>query len=66
MEKFWLGMAILIALLVSYKCVTDGFSRWAFYYIFALMALFTWGLRRYMRRRMEKHQAFLDEQAKGK
>lgn len=60
MEKFWLTVAILVVILVTFKCFSDSFDRWAFYYIFALLALFTWFIRRIMRRRMEKHNEYLD------
>lgn len=66
MERFWLIVSIVVFLLVTYKCIEEGFDRWAFYYLFVLLALFTWFMRRYMRRRMEKHNAFLSNQQKEK
>lgn len=66
MERFWLVVSIVVFLLVSYKCFDEGFDRWAFYYLFVLLALFTWIVRRYMRKRMEKHNEYLDSQAKKK
>jgi hypothetical protein len=66
MENFWLTVAILVFLLVTYKCISDSFERWRMYYVFVLLALFTWLLRRYMRKRMEKHNRYLDEMAKKK
>ena len=59
MELFWLSMGIIIIVLVTVMCLKESFSSWAIYYIFALMALGTYFMRRFMRKRMEKHQAFL-------
>ncbi|WP_343606409.1 hypothetical protein [Fluviicola sp.] len=62
MELFWLSMGILIIIMVTVMCLKESFSSWAVYYIFALMALGTYLMRRFMRKRMEKHQAFLNSQ----
>jgi cell division protein FtsW (lipid II flippase) len=62
MELFWLAMGIIIIILVTVMCLKENFSSWAIYYVFALMALGTYFMRRFMRKRMEKHQAFLDSQ----
>ena len=60
MELFWLSMGIIIIILVTIMCLKENFSSWAVYYIFGLMALGTYLMRRFMRKRMEKHQAFLN------
>lgn len=62
MELFWLGMSILIFIMVTIMCLKENFASWAVYYAFSLMAFGTYFMRRYMRRRMEKHQAWLNEQ----
>lgn len=64
MQIFWLAIGILVLVVVTYKGITSGFDRWATYYIFALVSFFMFFIRRYMMRRMKKHQAFLDEQKK--
>lgn len=60
MELFWLSMGIIIIILVTIMCLKENFSSWAIYYVFALMALGTYFMRRFMRKRMERHQAFLN------
>lgn len=62
MELFWLSTGIIIVLLVTIMCFKEGFSNWSIYYLFAFMALGTYFMRRFMRRRMEKHEAFLKNQ----
>ena len=66
MEKFWLSIAVLVFVLVSYLCLTVSFERWGIYYIFVVLALFTWLMRRFMRKRMEKHNEYLDSIGKSK
>ncbi len=62
MEIFWFSMAVLIVIVVTGMGIKDGFGTWAIYYLFALMSLGTFTMRRYMRKRMEKHQEFLAQQ----
>ncbi len=62
MELFWLSVGIIIIIMVTVMCLKESFSSWAVYYVFALMALGTYFMRRWMRKRMEKHQAFLESQ----
>lgn len=62
MELFWLSTGVIIIVMVTVMCLKESFSSWAVYYVFALMALGTYFMRRFMRKRMEKHQAFLDSQ----
>lgn len=62
MEIFWFSMAVLIVIVVTGMGFKDGFETWAIYYLFAAMALGTFTMRRYMRKRMEKHQEFLAQQ----
>ena len=65
MELFWLVIGIIIIIMVTVMCLKESFSSWAVYYAFAFMALGTYFLRRYMRKRMEKHQAYLNNQHGG-
>lgn len=62
MEYFWLGAAIVTFVMVTIMCLKEDFTSWAPYYFFSLAALGFYFIRRYMRKRMEKHLAWLHEQ----
>lgn len=62
MLYFWLFTAILIFIVITYLSITEGFKKWAFYYVFALLAFLAFITRRWMMKRMEKHLNFLEEQ----
>lgn len=62
MQYFWLAMAVVITVSVTYMGITEGFNRWSYNYVFAILALFVFLIRRYMMKRMINHQKFLDEQ----
>jgi len=62
MEWFWLSVGFLIIIVVTYMCITEEPDRWAPYYGLCLFAFGTFFLRRYMRKRMEKHLTFLEEE----
>jgi SNF family Na+-dependent transporter len=64
MLYFWLSMFVLITGVVTFMGVQYGFERWYFYYVFALLALLMFVVRRWMMRRMKKHLEFLEEQKK--
>ncbi|MDX1651464.1 MAG: hypothetical protein R3277_03155 [Brumimicrobium sp.] len=66
MQKFWLAMTIVIFIAVTIMGISEGFDKWAFYYIFGLLTLALFFIRRFMMRHMEKHQRFLEEQAENK
>ncbi len=55
MQIFWLVVGVLVTIIVTYKGFVEGFNRWAFYYIFALLAFFVYFIRWYMMKRMAKH-----------
>jgi uncharacterized membrane protein YcaP (DUF421 family) len=65
MLKFWLIVAIVIPIVVTYLCITDSFKLWGSYYVFSIIALFMYFTRRWMMKRMEKHLKFLEEQKKS-
>ena len=65
MLKFWLIVAIIIPIVVTYLCITDSFKMWGSYYVFSIIALFMYFTRRWMMKRMEKHLQFLEEQKKS-
>lgn len=62
MKVFWVFFAILLFLLVTYKCCTEGFERWAVYYLFVLLALGMYFFKTWMMKRMERHIAYMQEQ----
>lgn len=66
MQLFWLAMATVIAVSVTYMGITEGFDKWGFNYVFAALALFVFLIRRYMMKRMKKHQEFLNNQQNKK
>lgn len=61
MQIFWLSLGIVIFISVTYLCLTEGFERWGSNYLFAGLALFMFLMRRYMMKRMKKHQEFLNK-----
>ena len=65
MLKFWLIVAIVIPIVVTYLCITDSFKLWGSYYVFSIIALFMYFTRKWMMKRMEKHLKFLEEQKKS-
>jgi len=60
MQAFWLVIGIVIIAFVTYKGITEGFQRWAPIYILGILAIAVFLLRRFMMKRMSKHQDFLD------
>jgi hypothetical protein len=65
MELFWLSVGTVIFIAVTYMGITEGFANWAIYYALGAMAFGTFFMRRFMRLRMAKHQAFLEQQQKN-
>lgn len=66
MLYFWLFTAILLFLVVTYMAISEGFKKWAFYYVFVLIALFAFLTRKWMMNRMKKHVEFMEEQKNEK
>lgn len=64
MEWFWLSLGILIIVSVTIFGFMEGFDRWVYYYGLSVFAFGFYFLRRWMRRRMEKHLQWLEEQKK--
>lgn len=64
MEWFWLSIGTLIVLVVTVMGFQEGFNRWVFYYALAALAFAYYFLRRFMRRRMEKHIQWMEEEKK--
>jgi hypothetical protein len=65
MLYFWLLVGVFAFVAVTYFGITEGFDKWAYYYIFSGLALLMFLMRRYMMKRMKKHLAYLQEQEKN-
>jgi hypothetical protein len=61
MLYFWLIIAVVIFVFVTYMSITDGIKKWGFYYLFVVTSLGTFFFKKWMMNRMEKHAAFLEE-----
>ena len=66
MIYMWLVITVVLVVFITYKSLAEGFNRWGFMYVFALVAFLAFLMRRYMSRRVEKHMKFLEEQEKNK
>ena len=64
MLRFWLVISILIPIVVTYLCITEGFKNWGSYYVLAVLSFMMYIVRKWMMNRMEKHLKFLEEQKK--
>ena len=65
MLYFWLLVGVFALVAVTYFGSIEGFAKWAYYYIFAVLAFLMFFMRRYMIRRMKKHMEYLQEQEKN-
>ena len=57
MEVFWLVTAILTSVIAAYVIGKKGLADNYHFLFFPLIAGFLFGMRRFMRMRMEKHDA---------
>lgn len=64
MQMFWLAVGIVTIIAVTYLGITEGFERWISYYIFGVFALILFFIRRFMMKRMEKHEEYLKDKNK--
>ncbi len=55
-EKFWWSMAVVILLALVYFTITDGFSKWSFYFVIPLLCVGMAMMRRFMIKRLENSQ----------
>ena len=65
MLYFWLFVAALLFIVVTYMALTEGFKKWAFYYVFVFIAFFAFITRRWMMKRMEKLNKEMNERDKA-
>lgn len=61
MQFVWLGLGIGIIVVVTVLGIIKGFDRWASYYFLAAIVLVFYFIRRYMMKRMDKHQEYLQQ-----
>jgi Ca2+/H+ antiporter len=66
MLYFWLLAAIAIFLVTTFMGMTEGFNKWSYYYIFVVIALLMYIVKKWMMNRMEKHLKFMEEQNQQK
>jgi len=66
MLNFWLFMSIFLFVIITYKGINEGFRNWSFYYVLSIIAFLMYIIRKWMMKRMEKHQKFLSDQRNKK
>ena len=64
MLYFWLSVAIISGITITYMGFTEGFDRWSYYYVVPAVSLMMYLVRKWMIKRMNKHLKFLAEQQK--
>jgi purine-cytosine permease-like protein len=65
MQMFWLAVGIVTIIAVTYLGFTEGFERWVSYYILGVFAILLYFIRRFMMKRMVKHEAYLKNNDKN-
>lgn len=66
MVYVWLAIAIGSFIVITFNAITQDFNRWNIYYIFPVIAIIMFFIKKWMMKRFEKHSAFLSEQEKNK
>lgn len=54
LEQFWWAMAIVSFIAVTYFCISEGWSKWAFYFVVPIIAVLMALVRRFMKNKLEK------------
>ena len=62
MGYFWIAVAVISLIVVSYNGFTQGLDKWPGFYIFSVFATVSYVIKKWMMARMAKHEAFLKEQ----
>ena len=65
MKYFWLGLAIVSFVVVTYYCIKEDCKTWFLYYVFPVIALLMYLMKVWMTRRMEKHAKYMEELNNG-
>ncbi len=63
MSYFWLAVATVTFVSVTYLCITEGFEKYVSNYVFSFVALATFFVKRWMMKRMGNHTQFMKDQA---
>lgn len=66
MIYFWAALTVVLILVITVMGFKEGFNRWAMYYLLPVLTLFILLIRRFMMRRMKKHQEFLEKKNNNK
>lgn len=66
MSYFWLSVAAVSFVTVTYLCITKGFDQYASNYVFAIVALATYFVKRWMMKRMGNHTQYMNDQSNQK
>lgn len=64
MLYFWLIAGAVITIGITYMVITEGFRKWRFYYVFAVLCFIMYFMRKWMMKRMDNHLEFLESQKK--
>ncbi|MFM6933988.1 MAG: hypothetical protein ACKOXP_00980 [Flavobacteriales bacterium] len=62
MSYFWLAVAAVSFVAVTYYCITEGFDKYASNYIFSIVAISTYFVKKWMMKRMGNHTKHMQEQ----
>lgn len=62
MLKFWLVVSVVIFCFVTYSGFKEGFEKWAFWYVFGVIAFIMYLMKKWMIKRMAKHIQYLQDQ----
>lgn len=57
LELMWIVIAVFCIIIGTFKLITVGFMDALFFYVFCILAVFLFLLRRRQRRNIEKHES---------
>lgn len=66
MSYFWLALATVSFVVVTYLGITEGFDKYASNYIFTAVALATYFVKKWMMKRMGSHTQWMNENSEKK
>lgn len=61
MKYFWLSAGLIIFFAVTILGISQGFDKWAVYYIFVFTSIGMYFFKSYMMKRFEKHTEYLNQ-----
>jgi uncharacterized membrane protein len=62
MQFFWLAMGVVLTVVITFLGFKEGFGKWVGYYLMAGLCFLMYFVKRWMMKRMEKHNAWIQEQ----